>query len=163
LFHGFDDRGSQFDGQGNLSNWWITEDRKNFDARAGCVERQFSSYKVGDDLYTNGKLVLGESISDLGGIALAYQAYQKSLEGKPRPQSIDGFTPEQRFFLGFAQIWGGSVRPEFVRLLTATNPHPLPRLRVNGPLSNLEIFARAFGCKAGDPMVCLASERCRVW
>jgi putative endopeptidase len=118
---------------------------------------------VGDDLYTNGKLVLGESISDLGDVALAYQAYQKSMAGKPRPPAIDGFTAEQRFFLGFAQVWGGSVRLEFVRLLTATNPHPLSRLRVNGPLSNLEIFARAFGCKGGDPMVRPAGERCRVW
>ena len=163
LIHGFDDSGSQFDAQGNLKNWWTSEDRKNFDARAGCVEQQFSSFKVEENLNMNGKLVLGESIADLGGIAIAYAAYQKSLEGKPRPAVIDGFSPEQRFFLGYAQVWGSNLRPELARLIATTDPHPLPRFRVNGPLSNLPIFAQAFSCKQGDAMVRPASDRCKVW
>ena len=161
ITHGFDDRGSQFDGQGNLSNWWSAEDRKNFDERASCVEKQFDGYEVEPGLHQNGKLVLGESIADLGGLAIAYAAYQKSLEGKPRPKEIDGFTAEQRFFLGWAQVWGANQRPEAARLQTKTNPHPLARFRGNGPLSNLAIFAQAFGCKKGDAMV--REQACKIW
>jgi hypothetical protein len=100
ISHGFDDQGSQFDGKGNLRNWWTADDRKNFDERATCVEKQFDTYEVEPGLHQNGKLVLGESIGDLGGLAISYAAYEKSLEGKPRPKDLDGFTPEQRFFLG---------------------------------------------------------------
>ena len=160
ITHGFDDAGSQFDAQGNLRNWWTPEDRKNFDERATCVQQQFDSYEVEPGLHENGKLVLGESIADLGGLAISYAAYEKSLEGKLR-QSLDGFTPEQRFFLGWAQVWGANVRPEYARLQANTNPHPLPRFRANGPLSNMEVFAKAFGCKRGDAMV---RERvCKIW
>ncbi len=116
-----------------------------------------------DKLHENGKLVEGESIADLGGLAIAYAAYQKSLEGKPRPKDIDGFTPEQRFFLGYAQSWAENMRPEFARMLTNVDPHPLPKFRVIGPLSNLPAFAKAFGCKAGDPMVRPPGERCGIW
>jgi len=161
ITHGFDDRGSQFDGQGNLSNWWSAEDRKNFDERASCVEKQFDGYEVEPGLHQNGKLVLGESIADLGGLAIAYAAYEKSLEGKPRPKEIEGFTAEQRFFLGWAQVWGANQRPEAARLQTKTNPHPLARFRGNGPLSNLAIFAQAFGCKKGDAMV--REQACKIW
>jgi putative endopeptidase len=105
-------------------------------------------------------LVLGESIGDLGGLSIAYAAYEKSIEGK-RPKDIDGFTPEQRFFLGWAQVWGTNQRTEAARLQTNTDPHPLARFRGNGPISNLEVFAKAFGCKKGDPMV--REHSCKIW
>jgi putative endopeptidase len=161
ITHGFDDHGSQFDGKGNLKNWWSDEDQKNFKARAACVSDQFDSYVVDGDLHENGKLVLGESIADLGGLAISYAAYEKSLEGKPRPPDKDGFTAEQRFFLGWAQVWGANERLEFARLMANTNPHPLARFRANGPLSNLAIFAQAFGCKKGDAMV--REQACKIW
>ena len=161
ITHGFDDQGSKFDAKGNLNDWWTAEDRKNFDERAGCVEKQFDGYEVEPGLHQNGKLVLGESIADLGGLAIAYAAYEKSLEGKPRPKDIDGFTPEQRFFLGWAQVWGANQRPEAARLQTKTNPHPLSRFRGNGAPSNLAEFAKAFGCKKGDPMV--REQICKIW
>jgi putative endopeptidase len=163
MTHGFDDQGAKFDASGNLANWWTEEDLKNFQQRTECIVNQFSSYEIEPGLHGNGKLVAGESIADLGGLTLAYAALKKSLEGKPRPKEIDGFTPEQRFFLGWAQIWAGNQRPEYARLLTQTNPHPLGRFRVNGPLSNMPEFADAFHCKAGDPMVRPPSERCQIW
>jgi putative endopeptidase len=161
ISHGFDDEGSQFDPQGNLRNWWTADDRKNFDQRATCVEKQFDTYEVEPGLHQNGKLVLGESIGDLGGLAIAYAAYEKSLEGKPRPKDLDGFTPEQRFFLGWAQVWGSNQRPEAARLQANTNPHPLARFRGNGPLSDMAAFAQAFACKKGDPMV--REQGCKIW
>jgi putative endopeptidase len=160
ITHGFDDSGSQFDGRGNLRDWWSKQDRKNFDERASCVQQQFDGYEVEPGLHENGKLVLGESIADLGGLAISYAAYEKSIEGK-RPQTLDGFAPEQRFFLGWAQVWGANLRPEFARLLANSNPHPVPKFRVNGPLSNMELFARAFGCKKGDAMV--REKACKIW
>jgi putative endopeptidase len=163
LTHGFDDQGSQFDAQGNLRDWWTAEDRKNFDARAECVVKQFDGFEVEKGLNQNGKLVLGESIADLGGLRIAFAAYHKSLEGKPRPADIEGFTPEQRFFLGYGQGWADNTRPEFARLLTNTDPHPLARFRVIGPLSNLPEFAQTFSCQAGDPMVRSEEQRCRIW
>jgi len=163
MTHGFDDQGSQFDAQGNMKNWWTDEDQKSFEARGACIAKQFDGFFVEDKLHENGKLVEGESIADLGGLAVAYAAYQKSLEGKPRPQDIDGFTPEQRFFLGYAQGWAENMRPEFSRMLTNVDPHPLPKFRVNGPLSNLPAFAKAFACKAGDPMVRPKADRCEIW
>jgi putative endopeptidase len=160
ISHGFDDRGSQFDGKGNLRNWWTADDRKNFDERGQCIVDQFNSYEVEPGLHQNGKLVLGESIGDLGGLSIAYAAYEKSIEGK-RPKDIDGFTPEQRFFLGWAQVWGTNQRAEAARLQTNTDPHPLARFRGNGPISNLEVFAKAFGCKKGDAMV--REKACKIW
>lgn len=163
LTHGFDDQGRKFDYQGNLAEWWSPDDLQRYQQRATCVEKQFSAFEAEKGLNLNGKLVLGESIADLGGLSIAYAAFQKSLEGKPRPVDIDGFTPEQRFFLGWAQVWGRKYRPEAMRLQVATDPHPLSRFRVNGPVSNMPTFAAAFGCKQGDPMVRPASERCDVW
>jgi len=161
ITHGFDDHGSKFDGKGNLKDWWTPEDLNNFNARAKCVSDQFDGYVVEGDLHENGKLVLGESIADLGGLAIAYAAYEKSLQGKPRPPDKDGFTPEQRFFLGWAQVWGANERIEYARLMANTNPHPLGRFRGNGPLSNMAEFAKAFGCKHGDAMV--REQACKIW
>jgi predicted metalloendopeptidase len=163
MTHGFDDSGARFDADGNLVMWWTPEDFKNFKSRTDCVVNQFDSYEVEPGLHQNGKLVVGESVADLGGLTVAYAAYQKSLEGKPRPKVIAGFTPEQRFFLGWAQIWAQNIRPEAARLRVATDPHPLGKFRVNGPLSNMPLFAQAFQCKAGDPMVRPADKRCQIW
>ncbi len=161
ITHGFDDHGSKFDGQGNLKDWWSPEDLKNFKARAACVSDQFDAYVVDGDLHENGKLVLGESIADLGGLTIAYAAYEKSVAGKPRPPDRDGFTPEQRFFLGWTQVWGANERIEYARLMANTNPHPLPRFRGNGPLSNMAEFAKAFGCKKGESM--MREQACKIW
>jgi putative endopeptidase len=163
MTHGFDDKGAQFDAEGNLVNWWTPEDLKKFNERTGCVVAQFDAYEVEPGLHQNGKLVVGESVADLGGLTVAYAAYQKSLEGKPRPPVIGGFTPEQRFFLGWAQVWAQNIRPEAARLRTATDPHPLGRFRVNGPLSNMPAFAQAFSCKTGDGMVRPPDKRCQIW
>jgi putative endopeptidase len=161
ITHGFDDQGSKFDGKGNLKDWWTADDLKNFHERSQCVSDQFDGYVVDGDLHENGKLVLGESIADLGGLAISYSAYEKSLQGRPRPPDRDGFTPEQRFFLGWVQVWGANERLEYERLLANTNPHPLPRFRGNGPLSNMAEFAMAFGCKKGDAMV--REKACKIW
>jgi putative endopeptidase len=163
MTHGFDDEGRKFDAQGNLKNWWTPQDIKNFNERAQCIEKQFGGYVAVGKVHENGKLVLGESIADLGGLTLAYRAYQKSLEGKPKPKIIDGFTGDQRFFIAWAQNWAANMTPQFARLLVNVDPHPLPRFRANGPLSNMAAFASAYSCKAGDPMVRPQSERCRIW
>jgi putative endopeptidase len=161
ITHGFDDQGSKFDASGNFQSWWTTADRAKFEERAACVSDQFSAYEVAPGLNMQGKLTLGENIADLGGLTMAYAAYQKSLEGKPRPANIDGFTPEQRFFLGWAQVWAAKARTEAERQQVLTDPHALPRWRVNGPLSNLQQFSKAFGCKQGDQMV--RSSFCKIW
>jgi putative endopeptidase len=163
MTHGFDDQGAKFDALGNLVMWWTPDDYKKFTARTDCVAKQFDSFEVEPGLHQNGRLVLGESVADLGGLTVAYAAYQKSLEGKPRPKNINGFTPEQRFFLGWAQIWSQNIRPEAARLRNATDPHPLGRFRVNGPLSNMPQFAAAYECKAGDPMNRPPDQRCQIW
>jgi putative endopeptidase len=161
ITHGFDDQGSKFDANGNFESWWTKEDRAKFEERAACVADQFSSYEVAPGLNMQGKLTLGENIADLGGLTMAYNAYQKSLEGKPRPKNIDGFTPEQRFFLGYAQVWAAKARAEAERLQVQTDPHALPRWRVNGPLSNLPQFAEAYGCKQGNTMI--RANFCKIW
>jgi len=163
MTHGFDDQGAKFDAQGNLKNWWTAEDLKNFKERGDCIAKQFDEFEVEAGLHENGKLVEGESIADLGGLTIAYAALRKSFEGKPEPAKIDGFTPEQRFFLAFAQIWAGSFRPEYGRMIVATNPHPLGPYRVQGPLSNMPAFAKAWGCKADSSMVRKEELRCRIW
>ncbi|HKR60825.1 MAG TPA: M13 family metallopeptidase [Pyrinomonadaceae bacterium] len=164
MSHGFDDQGRKFDMKGNMADWWTETDAKNYMQRATCVEEQFSGFRAEEvDMNQNGKLVLGESIGDLGGLKIAWLAFQKSLEGKPRPANIDGFTPEQRFFLGWAQVWGRNQRPEAIRQQILTDPHPLGRFRVNGPISNMPQFAEAFNCKLGDKMVRPPDKRCQVW
>jgi putative endopeptidase len=163
MTHGFDDQGRKFDANGNLTNWWTDEDLKNYNQRAECVEKQFDNYEVMPGLRENGKLVLGESIADLGGLTIAYKAFEKTLEGKPRPPKIDGFTPEQLFFIAFAHIWAANDRPAFERLMVNTNPHPLDRFRAIAAPSNMLPFAHVFDCHASDPMVRPAAERCQIW
>jgi predicted metalloendopeptidase len=163
MTHGFDDQGAKFGATGNLANWWSDADLKAFKDRAQCIINQFDGFEVQPGLHENGKLVVGESIADLGGLVVAYAAFQKSMEGKPRPANIDGFTPEQRFFLAFARVWAGSVRPETERLLVNLDPHPLGRFRGMAPLTNMPQFAAAFQCKEGDKMVRPAKDRCVIW
>ncbi len=161
MTHGFDDQGAQYDGSGNLKMWWTDADKKHFDAKANCITEQFNGYEVEKGLNMNGKLTLGENLADLGGMAIAYDAFKKSMEGKPRPANIDGMTPEQRFFLGWAQAWAENDRPEYARSLVVSDPHSLAQFRVNGPLSNMPEFAEAWGCKQGSKMV--RDARCKVW
>jgi putative endopeptidase len=163
ITHGFDDQGRQFDAQGNLSGWWTDADTKEFNRRAEVVEKQFDSYVAIDTLHVNGKLTLGENIADLGGLLIAHGAYRRSLQGKPEPRPIDGLTGDQRFFLAWAQVWRFKTRPEFARLLVNVDAHSPPEFRTIGPLSNIQAFAQAFGCKPGDPMVRSESERAQIW
>jgi len=161
ITHGFDDEGSKYDAQGNLKTWWTDADRKTFDERTSCVVKQFSGYKVGGDVFMNGKLTLGENTADLGGLTMAFAAMEKSMEGKARPAKIDNFTPEQRFFLGWAQAWAEISTPEGEAFQAQNDPHAIARYRVNGPLSNMPEFASAFACKTGKQMV--RSEICNIW
>jgi putative endopeptidase len=162
MTHGFDDSGRKFDAQGNLRDWWTTGDAAQYQTRTRLVSDQFDAYTVADSVHVNGKLTLGENIADLGGLTIAHAALQKSLENK-RVGLIDGFSPDQRFFLAWAQIWRSMSRPETERMLVATNPHAPGKWRVNGPLSNMPEFARAFGCQAGDPMVRPQNIRAQIW
>lgn len=161
ITHGFDDSGSRFDAEGNLKMWWTPDDRKKFEERAACVIKQFDGYEVQPGLFINGKLTLGENIGDFAGLTVAYDAFMRSLAGKPYPADIDGFTAEQRFFLGWAQVWAGKYTAEAEREQVKSNPHSLPRWRVNGPLSNMPQFAKAFGCKQDQAMV--RANACSIW
>jgi predicted metalloendopeptidase len=163
MTHGFDDQGAQFDADGNLKSWWTPEDLKNFRERGDCIAKQFGSYEVEPGLFGNGKLEEGESIADLGGLVIAFAAYQQTLAGKPAPPVVNGFTADQRFFLGYASHWAANYRPESARLLAKTDPHPLDQFRVNGPLSNIAAFAKAWGCAEDSKMVRPEALRCRIW
>jgi putative endopeptidase len=163
ISHGFDDQGAKFDSTGELKDWWTPEDYKKFQSRGKCVVDQFSSYTVEGGMHINGKLVLGESIGDLGGVKLAYLAFEKSMQGKPRPADQDGFTPEQQFFISWGQARGDEIRPDAQRQFVLTNPHPVSKFRVIGPLCNMPEFQAAFGCKDGDAMVRPTEQRCAIW
>jgi len=160
LTHGFDDQGRKFDGDGNLRDWWTAGDAKAYEERATCLADQYSGYSVAEDTKINGRLTLGENTADNGGLRLALMAYLAG-PGARAKEKIDGFTPEQRVFLGWAQVWCESARPEAERLKAATNPHASNRYRVNGPMSNMPEFSKAFSCKPNAPMV--RTSACRVW
>ncbi|NOZ85685.1 MAG: M13 family metallopeptidase [Deltaproteobacteria bacterium] len=161
LTHGFDDQGRKFDAQGNMADWWSPDVSKKFEDRASCVVKQFSNYVAVDNLKLNGKLTLGENIADLGGLKLSFSAYKTAHKNtKPEP-NVGGFSPQQQFFLSAAQVWCSKSRPEYARKMVVVDPHSPPKWRVNGPLSNLADFSKAFSCKPGDPMS--PKERCQVW
>src|SRR5579872_1098064 len=160
LTHGFDDEGRQFDAEGNLKDWWTPEDAKEFTKRASCVSDQYSQYVVVDDVKINGKLTLGEDVADLGGLILAYMAWKEDTKDQNH-EPLDGFTPEQRFFIGYGQSWCGNTRDETKRMRAMTDPHSPDKYRANGVVSNMPEFQEAFHCKAGSPMV--RENRCRVW
>jgi putative endopeptidase len=163
ISHGFDDQGAQFDAQGRLKNWWTDADLKKFQERGQCVVKQYEGYFIEPGVHHNGKLVLGESIGDLAGAKIAYRAFQISQRGRPPAPTIDGYTPEQQFFIAWGQFRGDEVRPEFARTMVQGDPHPIAKYRVIGSVSNLPEFQRAFQCKAGAPMVRPKEERCEVW
>ncbi len=162
MTHGFDDQGRQYDAQGNLRDWWTKEDADKFNAKAKMVGQQYSKFSPLDSVYVNGDLTMGENLADLGGLTIAYQAYQKTAEAKAG-KKIDGFTPNQRFFLGYAQIWRGNQRPEYLRQQVQTDPHSPAMFRTNGPLMNMPEFYEAFGCKPGDKMARPTAEQARIW
>jgi putative endopeptidase len=160
LTHGFDDQGRKYDGQGNLKDWWTPADGKAYEERVACVADQYSGYTVAGDVKINGRLTLGENTADNGGLRLALMAYLAGPGAKVKDK-IDGFTPEQRVFLGWAQVWCENATPEAERVKAATNSHSSNKYRVNGPLSNMPEFAKAFSCKANAPMI--RQNACRVW
>jgi endothelin-converting enzyme/putative endopeptidase len=162
ISHGFDDQGAQFDAQGRLNNWWTTDDLKNFQERTSCVVRQFDGYFIEPGIHHNGKLVLGESIGDLAGAKIAYLAFKKAQQQHPAP-TIDGFTPDQQFFIAWGQWRGDEIRPETQRTMVQGDPHPIGKYRVIGPLSNLPEFKQAFSCKDDSAMVRPPADHCTVW
>ena len=162
LTHGFDDQGSQFDAKGNLKNWWTKEDREKFDARTKCIADQYSQYVMVADVHINGELTLGENVADLGGEILAFMAWKDATKNK-NLQPIDGLTPEQRFFVGFAQWDCANMRDEDLRVRAMTDPHSSAQYRINGVVVNMPEFAHAFSCKAGQPMVNPPDKVCKVW
>lgn len=162
ISHGFDDQGSKFDPEGNLKLWWTPQTRTKFDARTAVLANQFDRYVAIDSLHVNGKLTLGENIGDLAGLSIAYTALENSLKGRTI-ELIDGFTPEQRFFLSWAQVWRRNARLEQVRLQVRTDPHSPAEFRTNGPLSDLQEFYDAFGCGRSGAMFVPKEERARIW
>jgi len=162
LTHGFDDEGRQFDGQGNLKDWWQKKDAQEFERRAACVADQYASYPVVDEIKINSKLTLGEDLADLGGLILAWEAWKAHMMGKT-DESRDGLTPEQRFFVGFAQWDCSDARPEALRLHAKVDPHSPGRWRINGVVVNMPEFQQAFACKPGAKLVKPAEQRCKVW
>ena len=164
LTHGFDDQGRKYDPQGNLRDWWTAEDGKEFEKRVSCVADEYSNFVAVDDLKLNGRLTLGENTADNGGARIALMALEHMIAddktGKER-QKIDGYTPEQRFFLGFARVWCEKRRPEYERMQVTVNPHSPGNWRVDGVVQNMPEFQKAWGCKAGQPMV--SANACHVW
>ncbi len=168
LTHGFDDQGSQFDGKGNLHNWWTPQDKKSFDRRTDCLVNEYSQFTAVDNLKVNGKLTLGENTADNGGARLALMALmaREAMSGTPVPatpeqSSEQKLTPQQQFFIGYAQNWCSNMRPAMTRMLVQTDPHSPDPIRVKGVLDNMPEFAKAFGCRTGQPMA--PANACRVW
>jgi putative endopeptidase len=160
LTHGFDDEGRQFDATGNLRDWWTEADGKEFEKRASCISDQYSQYVVVDDIKINGKLTLGEDVADLGGLILSYMAWKEDTKDQ-NLQPLEGFTPDQRFFVGYAQSWCGQTRDETKRMLATIDPHSPDKYRANGVVTNMPEFQSAFHCKTGTPLA--PAQRCRVW
>ncbi|HEX3619975.1 MAG TPA: M13 family metallopeptidase, partial [Candidatus Udaeobacter sp.] len=165
MTHGFDDQGRQFDATGNLRDWWSKKSADEYDKRRKAIVQQYNEYEPLPGLHVNGELTQGENIADIGGVKLAYAALQKALAKHPDAQNkkIDGFTPDQRFFLSFAAIWRSKIRDEDQKLRVKTDPHSPAQFRVNGPLSDLQEFQKAFDIPDGSPMVRPADKRVNIW
>jgi predicted metalloendopeptidase len=163
LTHGFDDEGRQFDGNGNLDDWWSPEDAKKFEEKTGCEIKEYDSFVVTADVHINGKLTLGENTADNGGLRLAFLAFlaDAKRKGIDLNAKSDGYTPIQQFFLGFGQDWCGETRPEQRRLQAQADPHSDRKYRIAGVVQNMPEFGEAFGCKVGQPM--MPVNACRVW
>jgi putative endopeptidase len=162
MTHGFDDQGRQYDAKGNLKNWWLPQDSANFRKKADLVVRQYNNSIVVDTLHINGELTQGENIADIGGMAIAYEAFKKTKEGQST-KKIDGLTPDQRFFIAYAELWRSKTRPERLRTQVMTNPHSTPQYRTNNPMADLPAFYKAFDVKPGDKMYMPDSLRAEVW
>jgi len=162
ITHGFDDQGRQYDATGNLRDWWTPEDAQKFTAKADMVGAQYDAFSPMDSVHVNGKLTMGENLADFGGLSIAYSAMQKANAGKNVP-NYDGFTPEQRFFLSWAQVWHTNARPEYLRSLILTDPHSPAQYRTMGPLQNMPQFYEAFGCKQDTKMVRAENMRAKIW
>jgi len=162
LIHGFDDEGRQFDSEGNLRDWWTPQDAEAFEQRADCIREQYATYNVIDDIFINSELTSGEDIADLGGLILAWEAWKKETADQEL-HSVDGLSPEQRFFVGFAQWACADERPESLRLHAATDPHSPPRYRINGVVVNMPEYGEVFNCKADAAMVKPAGTICLIW
>jgi len=160
--HGFDDQGAKFDGEGNMRDWWTEQDLKEFSARGQALIAQYDGYFVFDDLHVNGGLTLGENIGDLSGVTIAYRAYKKSLNGQEAPV-IDGLTGDQRFFIGFTQIWRAKAKEEAMRNRVATDPHSPAEFRALGALSNMPEFYTTYDVKPGDAMYIAPEKRVKIW
>ena len=165
MTHGFDDQGRQFDAAGNLRDWWTPQSAAKFKERSQAIIKQFNAYEPLPGMHVNGELTQGENIADLGGVKLAYAALQKALDKNPqeREKKIDGLTPEQRFFLSYATIWKSKQRDEDLKLRLTTDPHSPAQYRVDGPLSNLPEFQKAFNISDGSAMVRPAQKRVNIW
>lgn len=163
MTHGFDDQGRNYDKDGNLSDWWTEEDAKLFVERAEVLVKQYDDIIVVDTVHANGRFTLGENIADQGGLLIAHQAYMNSLKGKETPAPIEGFTHEQRFYLGYATLWGMNIRPEEIVRMTKIDPHSLGKWRVNAALKNIDSFYEAFNIKEGDPMYLAPEKRVNIW
>jgi putative endopeptidase len=163
MTHGFDDQGSQYDEKGNMKNWWSKQDGEKFKSKTGGVVKQYSGFTVLDNQHINGELTLGENLADIGGLAIAYDAFKMTKQGKDTTTKIDGFTPDQRFFLGYAQVWRLKNRDEILRTRINTDPHSPETFRVNGPSSNFDPFYLAFNIKEGDKMYLKPEERAHIW
>jgi putative endopeptidase len=160
MTHGFDDQGRKFDGDGNLRDWWTAKDGAEFEKRVACVADEYSGFTSVDDVKLNGRLTLGENTADNGGLRVAYMALQDAMKRTPL-EKADGLTPEQRFFLGFAQVWCENMSPQELRNRALTDPHSPGKFRVNGTLQNMPEFQKAYACKPDAPMV--SRNACRVW
>ena len=162
MTHGFDDQGRQYDKDGNLKDWWTPEDARNFDERAQILVTSFDSIEVLPGVNANGKLTLGENIADHGGLQVSYTAFKNATANAPL-REVDGFTPEQRFFLAYANVWAGNIRDEQIRVQTKSDPHSLGKWRVNGALPHINAWYEAFNIQEGDPMYLAADQRASIW
>jgi len=164
ITHGYDDHGRKFDADGNLHDWWTEADAKSFEDRAQLVVDEYNGFEALPGLHVNGKLTLGENLADLGGINIAYEALERALAKDPSlRKNIDGFTPEQRFFISFAQVWRTNVRDAESRRRVTTDPHSPGQFRSYGPLLNVQEFYDAFGIKPGDPLYLDPAKRAKIW
>jgi putative endopeptidase len=162
LTHGYDDQGSRFGPTGNFEEWWASTDAKQFKSLTRKLVKQYDSYEAAPGLKVNGNLTLGENIADLGGLNIAYDALQRATAGTPDPMT-DGLTRDQRFFIGYATAWRRQMSPERIKVLVASDPHSPPQIRASGTPTNMPAFAKAFGCKAGDPMVNSGDRLVTIW
>ena len=162
MTHGFDDQGRQYDKDGNLKDWWTAEDAKNFEARAAVMANFFDSIEVAPGVHANGEFTLGENIADHGGLQVSYQAFKKATAAAPL-KIENGFTPEQRFFLSYANVWAGNIRPEEILKRTKTDPHSLGKWRVDGALPQIGAWYEAFNITEKDPMYLPVDKRVSIW